>query len=87
MKSRRDHVAAGHLSAWLEMTRTVFADRILPVTEAIAIEWGRIAAARPRGDADGLIAATALVHDLVLVTRNVADFADTGVAVLNPWAD
>ncbi len=85
MKSRRDQIAAGHLSIWLQTTKKAFADRTLPVTEAIAIEWGRIAALRPRGDADGLIAATALVHDLILVTRNVADFEDTGVTILNPW--
>jgi toxin FitB len=41
---------------------------------------------RPRGEIDGLLAATALVHDLVLVTRNVADFEDTGVSVINPWS-
>lgn len=86
MKSRRDPIAADHLLTWLHRTRTTFADRTLPITEAIAIEWGRLAAIRTRGDADGLIAATALVHDLVLVTRNVADFEDTGVTLLNPWA-
>ncbi|TAI59702.1 VapC toxin family PIN domain ribonuclease, partial [Bradyrhizobium sp. Leo170] len=47
--------------------------------------WGRIAAIRPRGDIDGLIAATAIVHDLILVTRNVGDFEDTGATVINPW--
>lgn len=85
MKSRHDPVAAGHLATWLERTRDVFASRILGVSEEIAIEWGRLGALRTRGDADGLIAATALVHDLTVVTRNVADFADTGVAVVNPW--
>lgn len=39
----------------------------------------------PRGDIDGLIAATAIVHDLILVTRNVKDFEDTDAAVINPW--
>ncbi len=51
----------------------------------IAVEWGRIAAIRPRGDIDGLIAATAIVHDLILVTRNVKDFEDTGASVISPW--
>ena len=49
------------------------------------MEWGRLAAQRPRGDADGLIAATARVHDLILVTRNVRDFEDTGIALRDPW--
>lgn len=55
------------------------------MTDEIAVEWGRIAAVRPRGDVDGLIAATAIVHDLILVTRNVKDFEDTEAAVINPW--
>ncbi|GLR96378.1 putative nucleic acid-binding protein [Bradyrhizobium liaoningense] len=42
-------------------------------------------APRPRGDIDGLIAATAIVHDLILVTRNVGDFDDTGATVIDPW--
>lgn len=50
------------------------------------MEWGRIAALRTRSDADGLIAATVIVHGLVLMTRNVADLADTRAALLNPWA-
>jgi predicted nucleic acid-binding protein len=61
------------------------ADRILPITDQIAVEWGRLAAQRTRGDADGLIAATAIVHDLIIVTRNVADFDDTGASVIDPW--
>ena len=85
MKSRRDPVSGVHHADWLRKIREWYADRILPVSDDIAIEWGRIAALRTRGDADGLIAATALVHDLTLVTRNVGDFADTGVRLFNPW--
>jgi toxin FitB len=85
LKGRSDPKAAGHLFEWLRKLRHDHADRILLVTDPISVEWGRIAAIRPRGDVDGLIAATAIVHDLIVVTRNVADFEDTGASVVNPW--
>ena len=83
----RDPRHSARIATWLAKIRNDNAGRILPVTEEIALAWGRLAAGRTKGDADGMIAATALVHDLIVVTRNVADFADTGVTVLNPWAD
>jgi len=82
-----DSEKATRLDLWLRELRRDNADRILAVTEDVALAWGRITAGRTRGSADTLIAATALVHDLVLVTRNVTDFDDTGVTVLNPWDD
>lgn len=85
LKQKSDPKAAGQLAEWLRKLRHDHADRILPVTDQIAVEWGRIAALRPRGDIDGLIAATAIVHDLIVVTRNLADFEDTGASVINPW--
>ncbi|WP_456683252.1 PIN domain-containing protein [Bradyrhizobium sp. USDA 3311] len=85
LKQKSDSKAAGHLAEWLRKLRHDHADRILPVTDQISVEWGRIAAIRPRGDVDGLIAATAIVHDLILVTRNVADFEDTDASIINPW--
>jgi predicted nucleic acid-binding protein len=85
LKQKSDPPAASRLAQWLQTLRRDHADRILPVTDAIAVEWGRIAALRRRGDADGLIAATAIVHDLIVVTRNVVDFDDTRASVLNPW--
>jgi predicted nucleic acid-binding protein len=77
---------ATRLELWLRELRRDNADRILSVTEEVALTWGRITAGKTRGSADTLIAATALVHDLVLVTRNVSDFEDTGVTILNPWS-
>jgi predicted nucleic acid-binding protein len=85
LKERTDPKAAAHLAEWLRLLRDDHGDRILPITDRIAVEWGRLAAQRPRGDADGLIAATARVHDLILVTRNVRDFEDTGIALRDPW--
>jgi toxin FitB len=85
LKQKSDPRSAAHLSEWLRKLRHDHGDRILPVTGQIAVEWGRLAAQRPRGDADGLIAATAIVHDLIVVTRNVGDFDDTGASVINPW--
>jgi predicted nucleic acid-binding protein len=85
LKQKLDPKSAGHLAQWLRKLRHDHADRILPVTDQISVEWGRIAAIRPRGDIDALIAATAIVHDLILVTRNVADFEDTGASIIDPW--
>ena len=85
LKLRTDTRAAGALTAWLERLRHAHSDRILSISDRVALEWGRLAAERPRGMADGLIAATAAVHGKIIVTRNVADFADTRVPVINPW--
>lgn len=85
LKQKADPRAASQLAEWLRKLRHDHLDRILPVTDEISVEWGRIAAIRPRGDIDGLIAATAIVHDLILVTRNVKDFEDTDATVINPW--
>ena len=64
-----------------------FADRILPIDEAVAITWGDMQAAldRPIPAIDSLIAATAKTHGLTVVTRNTQDLASTGVALFNPW--
>lgn len=85
LKQRTDPAAAASLSDWLRSLRHEHADRILPVSDAVAVEWGRLSATRPRGDADGLIAASCIVHDLVLVTRNVADFDDLPMRIIDPW--
>lgn len=87
LKQKSDPRTAGRLAEWLETLRRDHAGRILAVTDRIAIEWGRLAAQRPRGDADGLIAATAIVHDLIVVTRNARDFESAGVGVIDPWSD
>jgi predicted nucleic acid-binding protein len=81
------------LQDWLDIeVRSWFAGRILPVTEAIAERWGNLAAAAKQKGmtlavVDGVIAATALHHDLTIVTRNVKDFTGLGADVVNPWDD
>ncbi len=79
------------LERWLEDDlKPRFFDRVLPVTQAIADQWGaldgkRQLSGRPINMPDGLIAATALGHDLTLVTRNTRDFASLQLNLLNPW--
>jgi predicted nucleic acid-binding protein len=79
------------LEAWLEVDlRGRFSGRILPVDAAVADRWGLLAAQARRSGAtlpviDGLLAATALHHNLTMVSRNVSDFSATQVPVLNPW--
>jgi predicted nucleic acid-binding protein len=85
MKARTDPIAAGALKEWLETLRRDHGNRILPVTDRIALEWGRLAALRSRNMADGLIAATAIAHEMIIVTRNVADFTDARVQIIDPW--
>ena len=79
------------LEAWLDSDLVLrFAGRILPIDQAIADRWGRLAARlAPKSllpVIDGLLAATALHHNLTLVTRNTRDVAATGVPLFNPWA-
>ncbi|BDC49704.1 ribonuclease VapC [Bryobacterales bacterium F-183] len=79
------------LNRWLtEVIYETFTDRILPVSAPIAERWGlihahRIRSGKPMTVPDGLIAATALEHGLTLVTRNVRDFQDLGLSLVNPW--
>lgn len=80
-----DPSKAQALDLWLVGLEGHYGDRMLPVTAAIADRWGRLSASRPISTVDGLLAATALVHDITLVTRNVGDVADTGVKLLNPF--
>jgi len=83
----RDWERAEALDGWLSGLVVAYRDRVLPVTAAIAEEWGRLnATAQPPPTVDGLMAATARVHGLTLVTRNLADVARTGVEAVNPFA-
>jgi hypothetical protein len=81
----KDSVKAGVLEGWLAGLEQNYGDRVLPVSAAVADRWGRLSALRPISTVDGLLAATALVHDLTLVTRNGPDVAHTGVKLLNPF--
>jgi predicted nucleic acid-binding protein len=84
---RRDARQAVSLERWLSRVATDHRDRILPVDVEVAEEWGRLNARQPGSVVDTLMAATALVHGLVLVTRNVKHVAWTGVPCLNPFEE
>jgi predicted nucleic acid-binding protein len=87
MAERRDGAQGAILRSWLdEHVLPAFAERILPVDPAVARRSAALHVPKTRPVRDGLIAATALVHGMTVVTRNVADFEPTGVRVLDPWA-
>lgn len=83
---RRDNTQGAILRAWLDKhVVPAFHDRILPIDVAVAQRCASLHVPGPRAERDALIAATALVHGMTVVTRNIADFRLTGVPLLNPW--
>jgi predicted nucleic acid-binding protein len=85
IRHRGDKPQAQSLERWLLQVTTVYQDQILSLDEETAHVWGRLRVPNPENPLDKQIAATALIHDLVVVTRNVEHFAPTGVRVLNPF--
>ncbi len=81
----KDPAQANALEKWLAAVIAAFGDRILQIDDAIAEEWGRMSAKRPVPTIDGLLAATAAVHDMTLVTRNTSDVANLGARILDPF--
>ena len=84
---RRDPGQGKRLRAWLdERVLPAFSDRVLPVDGPVALRCARLHVPDPRSERDALIAATALVHGMSVVTRNVRDFEATAVPLIDPWA-
>jgi predicted nucleic acid-binding protein len=83
---RRDPASAAQLDRWLHELVAIHAKRVLPVDAAIADRWGRLSVPDPISAVDGMLAATALVHSLTLVTRNVRHVRRTGVRHVDPFA-
>ena len=81
----KDNAQANAIENWLAAVDKAFGERILPIDRAVANEWGRLNASRPLPVIDGLLAATAKIHRMTLVTRNTTDMADSGVHILNPF--
>jgi toxin FitB len=85
IRARGDRQQAAALERWMRGLEQGFADRALPVTARVAADWGRQQPQQPVAVIDALIAATARVNGLTVVTRNVRDFERAGVPVLNPF--
>jgi predicted nucleic acid-binding protein len=87
LKRRKDPKQAAALDRWFAQVRTRLGDRVLPVDEPIAEAWAWLSVPDPVPFIDGLLAATAKVRGLTLVTRNVAQLARTGISILDPFAE
>ena len=85
-KRQSDPTMADRLLLWVDAMEHNFSDRILPISMDIAKVWGQLSADRSRPVIDTLLAATAIVHDLVLVTRNVKDFQGIPISTFDPWS-
>lgn len=84
---RRDLRQGAIIRRWfVHQVQPAFAGRVLPVDDAVALRCARLHVPDPRNERDALIAATALVHGMTVVTRNTGDFEATGVPLLDPWA-
>lgn len=84
---RRDPDSAATLDSWLARLSDAHRDRIVPIDRSIAEEWGRMNVPDPLPVVDGLLAATARILGLTLVTRNTADVEGTGIELLDPFSD
>jgi toxin FitB len=85
-RARRNDPARAHaLESWLNTLKNSFAEQVLPIDHLVAEEWGRMSATRTLPSIDALLAATAKVHRMTLVTRNISDLADLGAEVMNPF--
>ena len=85
--ARRDRAQAEIFESWLRQLVDGYGDRLIPITAPIAETWGRLNVPDPVPVVDGLMAATALLHDWTLVTRNVDDVRPTGVRLLDPFTE
>ncbi len=84
--ARRDAVQGARLRSWLDgHVLPEFSERTLPIDTTVALRCAKLHGPDPRPERDAYIAATALVHGMIVVTRNIADFAKTSVDTLNPW--
>ena len=84
--ARRDRIQGEQLRRWMDRhVLPEFLERTLPVDSAVALKCARLHVPDPRSERDALIAATALVHGMTVVTGNLSDFEATGVAAIDPW--
>ena len=85
IKRQRHPEMTDRYSRWIDALELGYADRLLEIDRAVATLWGELSVGRTRAVVDTLLAATAIVHDLTLVTRNTQDVSDLPMKLLNPW--